>query len=128
MNFQERLKKLRLQKGLTQDQLASALDIPATTIRRLETVDSLPRRERLDRIADFFNVSIDYLTGRTDEPEPSVRNHHVPDSEIYIAYLGGPPEEINEEEAEHLKQQLEMFRLHKEKRKKEREQEKDNKK
>lgn len=128
MEFQERLKKLRLQKGLTQDQLAIALDIPATTIRRLETVDSLPRRERLDKIADFFNVSIDYLTGRTDEQGPSVRNQHAQENEVYIAYLGGPPEEIDEEEAEHLKEQLAMFRSFKEKRKREREQEKNNKK
>ncbi|OMF37472.1 hypothetical protein BK133_05290 [Paenibacillus sp. FSL H8-0548] len=79
MIFQERLKKLRNAKGITQEQLATALDIPSASIRRLETVNSLPRRERLDKIADYFNVSIDYLTGRTDIQE--VTPNSVPQSD-----------------------------------------------
>lgn len=68
MGFRERLKELRSKKGITQEQLAAHLDIPESTIRRYESVeDSLPRRERLDKIADFFGVSIDYLLGRTDD-------------------------------------------------------------
>ncbi|MEZ2660821.1 helix-turn-helix domain-containing protein [Aneurinibacillus aneurinilyticus] len=71
MGFKERLKELRSKKGLTQEQLAISLDIPESTIRRYESVDdSMPRRERLEKIADFFDVQTDYLTGRTNDPSP----------------------------------------------------------
>ncbi|AWX56925.1 XRE family transcriptional regulator [Brevibacillus brevis] len=65
MGFKERLKELRKSKKMTQEALASAIGIPESTIRRYESVDDgLPRRERLERIADFFEVSVDYLIGR----------------------------------------------------------------
>ncbi|MGG3884298.1 helix-turn-helix domain-containing protein [Brevibacillus panacihumi] len=71
MGFKERLKELRTKKGITQEVLASHLDIPESTVRRYESSDdSTPRRERLEKIADFFNVKIDYLLGRTDDPSP----------------------------------------------------------
>ncbi|MBH0328796.1 hypothetical protein ABH14_03130 [Brevibacillus brevis] len=67
MGFKERLKELRKSKKMTQETLATAIGIPESTIRRYESVDDgLPRRERLESIADFFGVSVDYLLGRTD--------------------------------------------------------------
>ena len=70
MGFSERLKELRHKRGLTQEQLADALDIPDTTIRRWESVGDPPKRERIEKLADFFGVSVDYLLGRTDDPAP----------------------------------------------------------
>ncbi|ERM18973.1 XRE family transcriptional regulator [Brevibacillus laterosporus PE36] len=67
MIFKKRLKELRAEKMITQEELAKALDIPESTIRRLESSDSLPRHERLEKIADFFNVSVDYLLGRDND-------------------------------------------------------------
>jgi transcriptional regulator with XRE-family HTH domain len=67
--FKHRLKELRKTKNLSQDQLAEALDIPSSSLRRYETRGELPKRERLELIADYFSVSIDYLLGRTDNPE-----------------------------------------------------------
>lgn len=67
--FKHRLKELRKQKNLSQDQLSEALDIPSSSLRRYETRGELPKRERLELIADYFSVSIDYLLGRTDNPE-----------------------------------------------------------
>ncbi|MEK4108177.1 helix-turn-helix transcriptional regulator [Paenibacillus sp. FSL R10-2791] len=67
--FKHRLKELRKQKNMSQDQLSGALDIPSSSLRRYETRGELPKRERLELIADYFSVSIDYLLGRTDNPE-----------------------------------------------------------
>jgi transcriptional regulator with XRE-family HTH domain len=67
--FKHRLKELRKQKNLSQDQLSGALDIPSSSLRRYETRGELPKRERLELIADYFSVSMDYLLGRTDNPE-----------------------------------------------------------
>lgn len=67
--FKHRLKELRKQKNMSQEQLSGALDIPSSSLRRYETRGELPKRERLELIADYFSVSIDYLLGRTDNPE-----------------------------------------------------------
>lgn len=65
MAFSEVLKKLRNDKGMTQEKLAEVLNIPSSTIRRLETeTEGIPRKERLEAIADYFNVTVDYLLGR----------------------------------------------------------------
>lgn len=86
MGFKERLKELRTKKGLTQEALSASLDIPESTIRRLESSDEgLPRRERLERIADFFDVQVDYLLGRTDDPSPSEKKDK-PDELTTIMY------------------------------------------
>ncbi|ETT54808.1 helix-turn-helix domain-containing protein [Paenibacillus sp. FSL R7-269] len=69
--FNDRLKELRIERSLTQDQLAIKLDIPSATIRRLEASNSIPRRDRLILLANFFNVSTDYLLGETDDKTPS---------------------------------------------------------
>jgi len=69
MDFSNRLKALRLKKGLTQEQLAHALDIPETSVRRWESVGTPPKRERLEKLADFFGVSVDYLLGREQNPK-----------------------------------------------------------
>ncbi|MDF9841870.1 MULTISPECIES: helix-turn-helix transcriptional regulator [unclassified Paenibacillus] len=69
--FNNRLKELRNERSLTQEQLANILDIPSATIRRLEVSNSIPRRDRLVLLANFFNVSTDYLLGETDDKTPS---------------------------------------------------------
>ncbi|KHE70696.1 helix-turn-helix domain-containing protein [Halobacillus sp. BBL2006] len=67
MNFSKRLKKLREQKGLSQEELALRLDMPRTSITHYESgTNRLPRNQRLNDIADFFDVSVDYLLGRSE--------------------------------------------------------------
>lgn len=74
MTFGERVKELRASRGITQEKLAADLDIPESTIRRLETSEGMPRKERIDMIASYFGVSVDYLMGRTDIPEKVLSN------------------------------------------------------
>lgn len=70
MDFRERMKLLRHKKGMTQEQLARAIDVPDTSIRRWEATGIPPKRERLEKLADYFEVSVDFLLGRTDDPTP----------------------------------------------------------
>ena len=65
MIFNERLKLLRKEKGLTQVQAAEALDINYRHFQRLEADGNTPNYANLCQIAEFFDVSIDYLVGRT---------------------------------------------------------------
>jgi len=64
--LKERLKKLREEKSITQRELARLLQISPSTIAMYETEQRVPPVEILERIADFFNVSVDYLLGRTE--------------------------------------------------------------
>lgn len=63
-----RLKLLREQKNLTQQRLAIELNMNQNTISRYETGQRQADYEALIAIADFFDVSIDYLLERTDNP------------------------------------------------------------
>lgn len=72
MGFPQRLKELRESKKISQAALSKELGIPRSSISHYEDEKQgqkeirLPRRERLEQIADFFDVSVDYLLGRTD--------------------------------------------------------------
>ena len=66
-NFQNILKMLRTSKGITQDGLAKALKISRSTIGMYESGSREPDFETLELIADYFNVDIDYLLGRTSK-------------------------------------------------------------
>lgn len=62
MTFGERIRKLRMQKGMTQAQLAGQLGISLRTMKNYELGTSLPRTRKIyQNIADFFNVNINYL-------------------------------------------------------------------
>ena len=64
-NFQSVLKSLRKSNNLTQEDLAKALKVSRSTIGMYENGSREPDYETLEAIADYFNVDIDYLLGRT---------------------------------------------------------------
>ncbi len=63
-----RLKELRKSKGISQLKLALDLNTNQNTISRYETGEREPGIHELVIIADYFNVSLDYLLERTDDP------------------------------------------------------------
>ena len=64
-----RLKQLRKQKNISQLKLAMDLDLTQNSISRYETGEREADYATLIRFADYFNVSIDYLLERTDNPK-----------------------------------------------------------
>lgn len=62
--FEVRFKKLRKQFGLSQMELAAELHVSKALIGMYESGKRMPSRETMEMIADYFNVTIDYLTGR----------------------------------------------------------------
>ena len=66
--FAERLQQLRLSKGLNAPQMAKQLGVSRQAIERLEGQQVKPSIETFCQLADFFNVSLDYLAGRSDKP------------------------------------------------------------
>jgi len=65
-NFSERLKELRLDKNLSQRELAKATGISQNAITCWETAKSLPIANAIIVLAKFFDVSTDYLLGLVD--------------------------------------------------------------
>lgn len=63
-----RLKKLRKERNISQLNLAMQLNTNQNTISRYETGEREPGIKELIQIADFFDVSVDYLLERTDKP------------------------------------------------------------
>ncbi|MER2190655.1 MAG: helix-turn-helix transcriptional regulator [Solibacillus sp.] len=68
MDFGTRLTALRKQKKLLQADLANKIGIARATYGAYEQGTRQPDFDTLEKIADFFEVSIDYLLGRTDTP------------------------------------------------------------
>lgn len=64
--FQQRLLEQRKLGKLTQKQMAEKLGITQPSYIRYENGTSEPKLETLVKIADIFDVSVDYLLGRTD--------------------------------------------------------------
>ncbi|MDO4370346.1 MAG: helix-turn-helix transcriptional regulator [Clostridia bacterium] len=62
------IRKLRKERGLTQIALQMATGIDQALLSKFETGERLPTTDALIVLADYFNVSIDYLLCRTEHP------------------------------------------------------------
>lgn len=67
----KRLQQCRKEKGFTQREVAIYCDITEKTYQNYELMTREPKLEILLKIADIFNVSLDYLVGRTDKKQVS---------------------------------------------------------
>ncbi len=63
-----RLKALRKSRGISQLRFATDMNMNQNTISRYETLEREADYETLIRFADYFDVSLDYLLGRSDHP------------------------------------------------------------
>lgn len=70
MNFANRLKQLRKESNLTQEELAQKISKTRSTIAGYETERKEPDYETLVLLAKYFNVSLDYLMGVSDVKNP----------------------------------------------------------
>ncbi len=69
--FGKRIRKLRLEQNLKQKDLAAKLGISTSSVGMYERELRQPDAEILKKIADFFNVSIDYILGNSDKRDHS---------------------------------------------------------
>lgn len=65
----ENLRKLRIENGISQQQLGEALLVSQQSVNKYENHNVEPDVQGLIKIAEYFDVSLDYLTGRTDIKE-----------------------------------------------------------
>lgn len=65
--FSHRLRTLRKERRITQKVLADAVDVSSNQISEMEKGTKITSLPKLCLLCDYFNVSADYLLGRTDE-------------------------------------------------------------
>lgn len=84
-----KLKELRTQGGISQQHLANFLNVSRSTVAMWETGKSEPDSSNLKKLSEFFNVSIDYLLGNSEQKEnsPAVTNDDEAVSEEDAALL-----------------------------------------
>lgn len=67
MNLGNNIQLLRKNKKLSQEELAEKCNVSRQAITKWETEDSIPTLEKLIRLADIFDISLDELVGRSEE-------------------------------------------------------------
>lgn len=67
-DFASRLKELRKAHKISQVSLAKVIGVTQQAISYYESGKDIPSLDVLLRLADFFDVSLDYLVGRSDDP------------------------------------------------------------
>lgn len=73
MQYYQRIRDLREDQDLTQDQLVKILKMHKTTYANYEQGKREPPFEFIIKLAKFYNVSIDYIAGITDNPEKLIK-------------------------------------------------------
>lgn len=74
-SFGERVKSLRKERKMKQVDLAKILGVTERTIRNYESDEREPDLSGLNALADFFDVPLDYLTGKTEDPKGTVEDN-----------------------------------------------------
>lgn len=76
------IKILRTEKNLSQEELAKQIHVTQTMISQLEKGKKQPSREVAESLADFFEVTLDYLLGRTAERNNSYFANNISGSNL----------------------------------------------
>lgn len=87
----KRIKKLRENKNLNQLEFSKILNISNTTLSQYEAGNRTPSDEIKEKVADYFNVSVDYLLGRTEKC--NLEDEGLKDKKIYNLDVSNLPEE-----------------------------------
>lgn len=93
-NFASMLKYLRVRNGLSQAELAKKLDVSRSRIGMYETGGREPGLETLERIADFFNVDMNFLLGKEKPPAQGEGLQLTEDEASIILLYREAPKEI----------------------------------
>ena len=99
--FRITLKILREEKGLSQEKFANAIGLTQSAVGNWESGNREPNFETMKKIADFFGVSVDYLLGRADAPDPAISDT-VTDEDIKFALFNDG--DIDDESFDEVKQ------------------------
>ena len=110
--FKYRLKELRKEYKMTQNELANKLGLVRTAIANYETGRTNPDSETLSMIANIFNTTTDYLLGRTDIKKPIYNS--IDESKKVASHVDKISDEIRNlspENQEEIKKLIELYKI-----------------
>lgn len=96
MTFSERLKQLREEEGKTQKDIADIIGVGRPTIAGYETKGKQPDYNKLAILADYFDVTIDYLLGRNNIRKPFNCNKSISKALYCFDFEGIPKKAIKQ--------------------------------
>ena len=110
--FGERIRALRESMNFSQVKFAETFGIGQSSVVRYEKGEASPSLELLVRIADYYDVSLDYVLGRTDNPQGNLydckpKNGYLADMENFVEMCFDPKSPINAKLKQTLIQLLE---------------------
>lgn len=88
--FGKRLKSLRTSKKMSQKEFGKLFGLAESTIGMYERDERRPDFELLNKFANYFDVSTDYLLGRIDTPNPYSQEKKSADEEAFQKFLNDP--------------------------------------
>ncbi len=96
VKINERLKMLRTAKGLSQSEMAEAIDVSLSSYQKYEREKNsvTPSLDVLISLSDFFDISLDYLLGREPQKDPFAELSLCAEDEqaVIDKYMSLPPE------------------------------------
>lgn len=104
MTVFERIKFLASKQGKSLNQVEEDLGLSKNVLYRMKESDN-PTKERLETLADYFDVTVDYLLGRTDQ----VTSSPTQPSMAKQVMMRMDTEGISEEEIEEIESEMERF-------------------
>lgn len=111
------IRALRKQRQLSMKELGQIVGVAESTISLYENEKREPDLATLSRIADYFNVTVDYLLGRSTDPERDEKPPlHIPDKykDVLVAFEGGP-DDLTQDDIDDVVKYIEFVRARKKK-------------
>lgn len=104
--FPNRLRELREKKELLSKDFAKIMDVEPATITNWEKGNRFPKYDVLIKIADYFDCSLDYLLGRTDDLSENIYSRNLHDQTIKIVINEGSTYYLTVEEVKNIIRRL----------------------
>lgn len=107
----ERLRKIRIEKGISQQKLGALFSVSQQAVGKWEKGIAEPDSLTLNKLADYFDVTVDYLLGRTDSPDLAIPKEI---ENMQFAFHGGiNTDGLSKEDIDTLKKMADFMRSNK---------------
>lgn len=106
--FGKRLRDLRMQKKMTQSDIGKFLHVSKVSVSGYENGTREPDQASSIKLADLFDVTLDYLNGRTNDPKPLKKTDNGPD--LIAAHLDKKYSDLSPDEKKQVDDFAEYIR------------------
>lgn len=110
MTFIQRLKALMKSRNVTDKQLTEELGLAKNSVTYWKNKGNIPKGDTLELIAEYFNVSVDYLLGKTDIKKEQTDSDNLPASEEMQRLLK-ETSTLSDDEARKVREYVELLKL-----------------